>query len=75
MARKPAGGARRPRGRRASTGPRGESGELAADLGNILARITQELEDVHGILVVQFTRIVQLQGEVDRLRLAIEKTD
>jgi len=42
-------------------------------LGEVLGRVTQELEDVQGTLKVQFTRIAQLQAELDNLRAALNK--
>ena len=43
-------------------------------LGNVLARVTQELEDVQKTLKVQFTRIAELQAELDSLRAALTKS-
>ena len=68
-------GARDPRGRRGPEGPPAVNAKLIADLGQVLARVTQELEEVQRTLRVQFTRIAQLQAEIDSLRLALPKSN
>ncbi len=67
------GKSRGPRGRRGPAGAPAENGELVHQLGSVLARVTQELEVVQGMLRVQFTRIAELQAEVDNLRLLLQK--
>ena len=67
---------RGPRGLRGVPGPAGPAGAdapLVAQLGGILSRVTQELEDVQRTLRVQFTRIAQLQAELDEVRLNITR--
>jgi hypothetical protein len=64
-------GPRGPRGRRGPAGPAGENGNIALQLGHVLARVTQEIEDMQRALRVQFTRTAQLQAELDDLRVAL----
>lgn len=80
--RTPSPGSRGPRGfrgRRGVSGPAGPAGPPGAagvgtiDLAQILARVTQELEGIQATLRVQFTRIADLQAELDHVRLAVEK--
>jgi hypothetical protein len=61
------------RGRRGPGGPPRQDGQLVGQLGNVLARVAQELEEVQRKLQVQFTRIAELQAEVDDLRGALKK--
>ena len=65
--------ARGPRGRRGPAGPRGKNGQLVVRLADVLTEVTRELEDVQRTLRVQFTRIAQLQAELDGLRTALER--
>jgi hypothetical protein len=66
------------RGPRSARGPYGDEdsidptgdGQIVAQLGAVLARVTQELEDVQRTLKVQFTRIAELQAQIDSLRVA-----
>jgi len=46
---------------------------MVAQLATILARVTQELEDVQRSLRVQFTRIAELQADLDDIRVALKK--
>lgn len=46
---------------------------MTVQLGHVLARVTQELEQVQTTLQVQFTRIAELQAELDNLRRTFEK--
>ena len=66
-------GPRGPRGRRGPVGPPGNAGEIVVQLGSVLARVTQELEAVQHTLRVQFTRIAELQAQLDDLRLLLQK--
>ena len=67
------GGAKGARGRQGPVGRPAPNGELLVRLGTVLARVTQELEDVQRTLKVQFTRIAELQAELDNLRGALTK--
>ena len=67
-------GARGPRGVQGRRGPAGSPGpgrEAVIQLGEVLSRVTQELEDVQRTLKVQFTRIAELQAELDEFRRAL----
>jgi hypothetical protein len=64
-----------PRGPRGAAGPRARDGQIIVELGKVLARVTQELEDVQSTLKVQFTRIAELQAELDGLRAALGKAN
>jgi len=66
-------GPRGPRGRRGPAGLSGQDGPMVAQLATILARVTQELEDVQRSLRVQFTRIAELQADLDDIRVALKK--
>jgi len=66
-------GAHDPRGRRDPAGPPRQDGQVVAQLGSVLARVVQELEGVQRTLQVQFTRIADLQAELDDLRGALKK--
>lgn len=65
-------GDRGARGQRGVRGPRGEKGERGergeSDSLQIVARMAQELEAAQRELRVQFTRIAQLQADIDSLR-------
>jgi len=66
---------RRPRGARGPSrppGPPGEDVKIVAELGNVLARVAQELKGVQRTLRVQFTRMAELQAELDDLRAALK---
>ena len=67
-------GARGPRGRQGPTGPPAANGQIIVELGKVLARVTQELEDVQRTLKVQFTRIAELKAELDGFRAALPKS-
>ena len=69
---KGAQGVRGKRGARGARGPRGVPGRSAAD-GDIVDRIARELETAQRELRVQFTRIAQLQAEIDELRAATKR--
>jgi ssDNA-binding replication factor A large subunit len=60
------------RGRGGPARPPGQDGELIAQLGNVLARVTQEMEDVQRTVQAQSTRIAELQAELDDLRGALK---
>jgi hypothetical protein len=64
-------GARGPRGFQGPAGPAGQNGKTVIQLAEILSRVTQELEGVQRTLRVQFTRIAQLQSELDNLRVVL----
>jgi hypothetical protein len=66
---------RGPRGPHGLPGPPEQDGKLVAQLGAVLARVAQELEDVQRTLRVQFTRIAELQAELDDLRVELKKSD
>ena len=59
---------------RGPAGSTGQNGDVIRQLGNVLARVTQELEDVQGTLKVQFTRIAELHAELDNFRAALTKS-
>ena len=63
------------RGPRGPAGPPGPDGPVVTELGGILARVAQEMEDVQRTLRVQFTRIAQLQAEIDEVRLNLLKAN
>lgn len=67
-------GSRGLRGLQGPAGPPGQDSQIVVrQLGKVLAHVTQELEDVQRTLGVQFTRIAQLQADLDSFRLALEK--
>ena len=66
------GGAKGARGRRGPAGPPAPNGEMIVQLGKVLSRVTQELEDVQRTLKIQFTRIAELQAELDTFRQALK---
>src|SRR5262245_16003099 len=56
------------RGERGERGAAGDAGQPDARLASILLRVTQELEGVQKTLQVQFTRIAELQADLDDIR-------
>jgi hypothetical protein len=60
-----------PAGQVGPAGPAGQDGPATIKLAEILSRVAQELEDVQRTLRVQFTRIAELQSELDSLRVAL----
>jgi hypothetical protein len=50
------------------------NGDVVRQLGKVLANVTQELEDVQRTLKVQFTRIAELQADLDNFCLMIKKS-
>ena len=60
---------------RVPLGRPGPNGPFVMQLGNVLARVTQELEDVQRTLRVQFTRIAQLQADLDEIHLSLSKVN
>jgi hypothetical protein len=68
-------GPRGPRGVPGPPGPAGPNGQFVVELGAVLSRVTQELEDVQRTLRVQFTRIAQLQAELDDVRTSLTKVN
>ena len=63
---------RRPRGPSRPAGTSGEDGKIVVELGNVLARVAQELEGVQRTLRLQFTRMAELQAELDDVRAALK---
>jgi hypothetical protein len=66
-------GPRGARGARGARGERGEPGKVDASALELIARMAQELEIAQRELRVQFTRIAQLQSELDSLRSDLKK--
>ena len=65
---------RGPRGPRGERGVRGEPGKIDATALRVIARMAQELENAQRELRVQFTRIAQLQAELDLLRADLKES-
>src|SRR5262245_49708938 len=64
-------GLRGPRGERGDTGEKGERGDSTSL--QVVARMAQELEAAQRELRVQFTRIAQLQADLDALRSELKR--
>ena len=67
-------GHRGQQGERGERGQRGERGESPALPLEVIARMAQELEVVQRELRVQFTRISQIQSDLDTLRADLKKS-
>jgi hypothetical protein len=68
-------GARGAAGPRGPTGPPGRAGEAEIDatVVRVIEQLVAGLEDVQGQLKIQFTRIAQLQAQLDHVRAALVK--
>ena len=61
-------GARGERGERGPAGAAGPPGPANSSALNLIEQFVSQLDEVQGELKIQFTRIAQLQADLDQLR-------